>query len=527
MTKAHGAALTIVTMVFVGLGPLGSAHAGTYPMRNCNVPGHANNSVGPWTGTLSRSELVWSDECDVGGGFGIAVPSHVMPDDSFATIVLDAPNGSRRSIELQSVQLWAVQRLTSRGWPVYVGAYSVGETEVSLSSIPFMPSLATPEGSGGAAALPNGTRGLRVTIVCAGAPNNYRAATSTSTTDDCLLDDAIPLEIRGSVVTLAENVLPTGSVVGGTLVGGVPVSGPSTLNYSAADRESGLLRVEAIVGEDIVATRDLAGSCTYADFTACPTTDAHDLTVDTTRLSDGRHPLSLRVWDAAGNHYIAQVTTVEVRNHGPGGIVAGANMKLTARFAKTPLASLTASYGRRVRIDGRLSGPPVTAIGNARVEAFERVQGSGARQVAIGSATTKPDGTFSYELPRGPSRTVLFKYRPSGSDTVASTTLKLKVRAASGLRVSLHGTRLRYSGEVLSRPIPKRGKRVTLQGRAPGYAWSTLATLRTDRRGMFRGTYRLSVRRPGIKLQFRVTVPTERSYPYLTHRGPPVSAGVG
>jgi hypothetical protein len=310
--------------------------------------------------------------------------------------------------------------------------------------------------------------------------------------------------------------------VGGTLVDGVPVSGTRTLSYSAVDRESGLLRVEAIVGEDIVATRNLAGSCTYADFTACPTTDAHDLTVDTTRLSDGRHPLSLRVWDAAGNHYVAQVTTVEVRNHGPGGI-AGANMKLTARFAKTSRTALTASYGRRVSIDGRLSAPPGTAIGNARIEAFERVQGSGAGQVAIGSAMTKPDGTFSYELARGPSRTVLFKYRPNGSDTAASTTLKLKVRAASRLRVSLHGTRLRYSGQVLTRPIPKPGKRVALQGRAAGYAWTTFATLRTDRRGKFRGTYRLSLRRPGVKLQFRVVVPIEKAYPYLTYRGSPVS----
>ena len=79
---------------------------------------------------------------------------------------------------------------------------------------------------------------------------------------------------------------------------------------------------------------------------------------------------------------------------------------------------------------------------------------------------------------------------------------------------TLHGTLVRFSGRVLSRPLPAAGKRVILQGKAPGYEWAPFATMRTDRRGRFAGSYRLSVRRPGVRLQIRVRVPAERGYPY-------------
>jgi hypothetical protein len=86
---------------------------------------------------------------------------------------------------------------------------------------------------------------------------------------------------------------------------------------------------------------------------------------------------------------------------------------------------------------------------------------------------------------------------------------------------------VRFSGRVLSRPLPVRGKTVKLQGKAPGYAWSKpFAALRTDRRGRFAGSYRLHARRPGVKIQIRVVVPTERGYPYLSYHGRPATLRV-
>ena len=159
------------------------------------------------------------------------------------------------------------------------------------------------------------------------------------------------------------------------------------------------------------------------------------------------------------------------------------------------------------------------AIGKARLDLVQGSGGSGVGGRVVGHASTRPDGSFSLRLrARGPSRSLRVRYGQDGSVLAVSSELRLGVRAASTLRASLRGTRIRYSGRVLTRPIPTHGKRVTLQGRAPGYAWATFATRRTDRRGRFAGTYRLPLRRPGVKLQIRVVVPTEKSYPYATYR---------
>jgi hypothetical protein len=95
----------------------------------------------------------------------------------------------------------------------------------------------------------------------------------------------------------------------------------------------------------------------------------------------------------------------------------------------------------------------------------------------------------------------------------------LRVRASASLRVALKGIVVRYRGRVLSKPLPRRGKLVEIQGRAPGAGWKTFATRRADRRGGFAGTYRLRIRRPGVRLQFRVRVPAENGYPFVAHAG--------
>ena len=124
---------------------------------------------------------------------------------------------------------------------------------------------------------------------------------------------------------------------------------------------------------------------------------------------------------------------------------------------------------------------------------------------------------------RLPSRAVKLVHRVPGSAPVVSKALMLRVRAAATLRASLRGGTVRYEGPVLSRPLPARGKRVVLQGKAPGFAWADFARIRTNRHGGFAGTYRLRARRAGVVLRIRVKVPTEQGYPYLGYTGRPVS----
>jgi hypothetical protein len=68
---------------------------------------------------------------------------------------------------------------------------------------------------------------------------------------------------------------------------------------------------------------------------------------------------------------------------------------------------------------------------------------------------------------------------------------------------------------VLSGSTPRGGKLVVLQGRVRGGRWQTFATRRARRGGAFRGAYRLKVRRPGVRLQFRARAVAEAGWPYL------------
>ena len=104
--------------------------------------------------------------------------------------------------------------------------------------------------------------------------------------------------------------------------------------------------------------------------------------------------------------------------------------------------------------------------------------------------------------------------------------LRLLVRAASTLGVTLRGVLVTYKGRVTAQPLPRAGKRIYLQGRAKGGVWQRFATRRTDASGRFAGRYRLRVRRPGVKLQFRVEIPRERGYPYVARTGLPTTRTV-
>ena len=94
------------------------------------------------------------------------------------------------------------------------------------------------------------------------------------------------------------------------------------------------------------------------------------------------------------------------------------------------------------------------------------------------------------------------------------------------MRASLRGRVVRFSGKVLSGPIPKGGKRVQMEGRSPGSAWTAFKNLRTDKKGRFSGTYRLRVRRPGVVLKVRAIVPSEAGYGYLGSRSRAVTLRV-
>jgi hypothetical protein len=372
------------------------------------------------------------------------------------------------------------------------------------------------------AQLPESAKIVEVSLLCS-PDEDTPADGSARAAGDCNPDDAVPLHVRGIEVTLREDLPPEGTTVGGTLLSDQPASGTRSLEYSASDQESGLARIEVLVDETVVATRDLAGRCAYTDFTACPTTDRDSLSVDTRGFTDGRHALTLRVIDAAGNRRDEPTRIIEVRNSaGPSatvGLAPVAGAQLSADFVRTSRSTLIVAFAERVSLRGWLTTASREGIANARIDVFERTAGSGAREVAVGSAVTRADGRFSYTLaPRRASRSVRLAYGPM----VSARPLRVRVRAASTLKATLRGTLLRFSGRVLSQPLRAIGKQVRLEGVSTGFKWRRFATLRTDRDGRFSGRFRLAGRRPGARYYMRVRVPAERGYPYLAATGRPI-----
>jgi hypothetical protein len=496
--------------------------AGTYVMRNCDVPGYPRAPIGPWLSTTAPN-VVAVDNCAGGGGFSFALPTRSIIEGTAPSLDLVTPNdAARQDIAFELVRIWMSARLTGTGSPLSV-ALGTGFGTFAAFESPGKDALETPVGQ----ALSNVSH-VRLDLTC-DRPEDRPAGGSRSATGPCYANDPVPLEVRGLEVTLSEDIPPAGSAVAGTVLAGQPVSGVQGLEYSASDEQSGLVRVEAVIGEVVVGAEDVSASCLYADFTACPTVDRGTLSIDTGRVADGRHELSLRIFDAAGNRKELPVQSIVVQNSlslptSPEIVVpAAGSAHVTAGFAGSSRSSLVVPFGQRVTVRGRLTSTSGPGLSKARVDVFESSGRAGDQEVAAGHAQTRSDGTFSYKLEaRRPSRTVRLAY----GSIASSGLLKVRVRAGSTLKATLRGTTVRFSGRVLSRPLPGAGKLVWLQGRAPGYAWAPFAKLRADRHGRFSGSYRLRAHRPGVKLQFRVVVPAERGYRYLGNSGTPITLKV-
>jgi hypothetical protein len=475
--------------------------------------------MGPWR-PAPGADIVIVNGCTSGGGYRFTLPGvRTMNNPSRATLDLALPANGAGAITLVGIRAWASTRLAGSGVRPGAGiivlsaarAETVASFEDARSALE--PVVVT--------SLPPPAPALQIALVC---EQSDRPAATSSLDSFCNLNDATPFELRGVEVTLREDVRPTGSAVGGTLLGDTPVSGIRGLDYSASDAQSGLARIEAIVDGIVVAARDLVGRCEYADFAACPLDDRDSMSIDTRNIADGRHALSLRIIDAAGNGNDLPVQSIDVRNSqalptSPGLATADA-AHLTAVFAGSSRSKLIVPFGGRATVRGRLTSTSLSGLAKATVDVFERV---GAKEVAVGRAQTRSDGRFSYTLAaRRPSRILRLAY----GSIASSPPLEVRVRAAATFKATLRGTTVHFSGRVLSRPLPRAGKLVRLQGRAPGYAWAPFVALRTDRHGRFSGSYRLQARRPGVRLQIRARVPTERGYPYINYTGSPVTLRV-
>lgn len=186
------------------------------------------------------------------------------------------------------------------------------------------------------------------------------------------------------------------------------------------------------------------------------------------------------------------------------------------RFAATPV------------ITGKLVDEHGAPIGGADVVVLARRRQFRAATNPIGTVRTGPDGSLSYRLPSGPSRTVTFSYtafagdpKPSASASLG-TLVSAALTAAVAPRSPRAGRPVRLTGAL--RFLPRAGVQVTIQAR-DGRVWRTIGTVKTRARGRYTWRYRFkrSARGKTFALRARVDSPV---YPFTPGHSPSLKVPV-
>ena len=505
-----------------------SANAGTYTMRSCNVPGQPPAPAGPWTWHTSPTTHSFN-ACADGGGFGVWVSGErrMSPFDAGVVQIRRPDTGPKQTIRIQQVKLWMISRLAGTGSPAFTpfrafttsGSYQQDETfgppGADQRSIPYVsPNF----GSGDTVA-------FQAMLFC-----------SSGGPGDCYLQQSRGLEIQGSEVTLFEGVAPAVDIAGGTLMTGHEQYGARSLSYLASDGESGVERVEVLLGDRLVGVSDFrrdAGRCPHSNWNACQETVSQDIVVDTNAVPDGDHPLTVRVTDAAANRTVSQGGIVRVRNHGrPTGAPAGgtaptrapaaAGVSFTNSDSSVMRTSRRVKYGKPLNLRGILRDGNGRIMPNARVDVLVRPAVGETQFRLVRQVTTDSDGVLRYTVPRGPSRVIRLAYRGGAANAsyTAIHDIRVAVTAAATLKLSrtrLHnGERLGFSG--LLRGVKTR-KVTEVQVLERG-RWKTIASVRTRSSGRFSWSYRFRRTFSPTTYTFRVRVRTERGFPYATGYSP-------
>jgi hypothetical protein len=170
-------------------------------------------------------------------------------------------------------------------------------------------------------------------------------------------------------------------------------------------------------------------------------------------------------------------------------------------------------------------------ISEAVVEVTSTDRRLGAQPRALRPLVTDAQGRFQLVPSAGASRTFEFSYRAfTLEEPVARSAVRLNVRA--GVRLGVHPRRttsrgrIVFEGRLLGGP-GRGGTQVGLFAVARrGRDRVPVATLRADRRGRFRFTYRFRRTFAPFTYYFQAVVQRQNGYPYATGRSKRVSVRI-
>ncbi len=341
-------------------------------------------------------------------------------------------------------------------------------------------------------------------------------------------------------LTLEQTAGPTATNAGGELASAPTLTGRSALTFNATDPGAGIYEaIFSVDGQVVQRTvvdeaggkcRDVGqstdGAPAFLYLQPCPASVGADVALDTTRIANGTHRLTVGVIDAAGNGAAVLDRVASFYNPPAPGVPGPANgvnattqAKLSVRWRHSRSSRLTSSFASRTLITGRLTGPGGVPISEAQID-VEATPAARGRPLAMTAARTARDGSFTVRLPaRISSRTLRFAYRAHLGDLspVATGALMLRVRAGVVLsvtpRTAAVGQNIFFRGQLRGHPIPAGGKQLVLEARSPGGSWIEFKVVRTDAKGRYRARYRFKFPGPAL-YQFRVVCEPESDYPF-------------
>ena len=300
----------------------------------------------------------------------------------------------------------------------------------------------------------------------------FRAGCATIQTSSCSAP-AVRVEVPRVAIGLRDGAAPTVANVAGSLPAATAgVRGTLTATWDATDVGGGIYRtIVEIDGQPFAAEPVPGPTCADADpanadpyeFLAavpCPLDQTGlSAAVDTTKLSNGPHTITVLTEDAAGNRStVVGAKPLMVDNpppasagssSRPNGINADIKGKLRARFDRNGRTSLTSRYGRRVVIRGRLVNRNGKAIRGARIDVYHRRGRKGKlQQLTKTGLKTRADGKLTLILPMDlTTRRIVLAYRSTRPGPITSRqTLKLRVVDASGRTLTKHPGKLGRTG---------------------------------------------------------------------------------
>lgn len=313
--------------------------------------------------------------------------------------------------------------------------------------------------------------------------------------------------LRRARFTMSEGLAPTASDLDAAALGAEPLTGQRTVRLSAFDKGSGLFSAEVRLGGQVVQARSVlspdSATCTAAlkdsgfrSAVPCPSSLPLSFAIDTTKVPDGTHQLTVTLWDAADNQSTVVDRTVTVAN-GAAGLPSGPNGTggsiASARFAsKKPKSTRSVTYGRTISLADQLVDAKGKALVGATVDVLETRDGGKTEKVA--TVTSDARGKLRYRPNTTVPKRIEFAYARMTNSTayVARRSVRLVVNANVALRVSARDIRrlrpVRFTGSAKAGTQPLDAVQVAIETRGPG-GWRLAKLLKTDARGRYSWRY--------------------------------------